>query len=134
MIVVWPSAIPVARLILKSKQDWLGCTRFATGMAGGALTGTFIRLSVMGGAPDNLVQQSTRILFECYAPSDTEAEGLARRAAGLLTSVRGEYVGTAWVYRVDLTSGVTEYYDGTRQLYRYQFEAAIRLRGEEATS
>ena len=73
------------------------------------------------------------MLVECYGGSEEFTETLARLSKAVLVSCQQQFVGGVWVFRVEQTVGITDFYDAARGANRFQFEVALTLRGEEIT-
>lgn len=83
--------------------------------------------------PDAPVIFEARLLVEVYAGDDEVAvEDAAREAYHALSSLTHRSVAGWWVQRVDEVAGLAAYPDVARQLPRWQFTVAARVRGTDA--
>lgn len=89
----------------------------------------FIRLTRTGGPRRNLIQADGRVLVECWASKDTDAEDLASNAYAALDSLDTDPGGLPFM-ALDLTDPVN-FPDTQSGSPRYQFIATITANLQE---
>lgn len=90
----------------------------------------FVLVPRVGGTRRSLVVDSPTIGFECWAATDTAAEGLCSLVRGLVFALpRQPPVRGVQFYRVDEFGGPTNLPDPVSNQSRYVFTAAVSCRG-----
>lgn len=88
--------------------------------------GRSVRVSRMGGA-DTFATDTAGFLFECYDPSEAEAERLAIRVDRIFKEARGRQFAGGYVTAWSRTSGPVNFPDPATNLPRFQLTGDLTL-------
>jgi hypothetical protein len=88
-----------------------------------------VRISLADTLRQTLGHFYSRVIVECWAPTEVEASTLARTAYGVVTAMEGEDTATDWVAGVVTVGGPVNFPE-PEVGPRYQFTADVLTRGE----
>ena len=87
-----------------------------------------VRVSLTGGAREDVASEQVQLTVECWAGTDVEASNLARTALAHMFAANGTTAGGVWVRRVANVGGVQFFPDPDTAKPRYQFTVRWHVR------